>query len=174
MCTDPVYRCSDIGKPVAVRPLHTGCASRRARLRTRSLMKRRVTASTGTPRASAASCSNPIRSSSVRSGSSSTRRSTSLPVRSVRRATDPNTRTFRTPCRRAIWFRRPRDCRRRARRLRGGADRRGGSFDRAASSRELPHATRSRSSVLSDGVEPPDSYRATAGWDVLARRASSV
>ena len=87
----------DVVETIAIGPPHTGRASRSARERTRGFMKRGAATSTRAPRIRSASCRNPIRSRSVRSGSRSTRRSTSLSILSSPRAMDPKTRMRSTP-----------------------------------------------------------------------------
>src|SRR5205807_7494027 len=75
---DRLQRLRDVVQALAVAALQTGRASRIARARTRSFIIRGTDTSTPTPRMSSASCWNPMRSSSVRPGSRSTRKSTSL------------------------------------------------------------------------------------------------
>src|SRR5918996_2848215 len=70
---------------------HNGEASAITRSRIRSLSPRSVTTSTSRPNASRRSISNPPISSSVRPGSISTRKSTSLSEWVSRRTTEPNT-----------------------------------------------------------------------------------
>ena len=128
-----------------------------------------VATSIGLPRASVSSLRRAARSSSVRPGSRSTSRSTSLSDLASPRAVEPNTLTFRAPCLRAIASSSPRR-RRKAERL---------SCDKPSAAcaeriRRSPHVASSRSSVATEGTAAPVSYRATADCEVPAIAATSA
>jgi hypothetical protein len=173
---DPVL---DVSQALSLVPGHSGTASAWTSARMRSLSMSGVATSTGIPRSPWASRRKAARSRSVLPGPSSARRSMSLPGTSWPRASDPNTRTRRTPCRRAASSR-LRRCRRTARA-------RGPSCPRtdvvrddvpvagtARSSSRCPQAPNSRSSVGSVGSAAPVSYRARAGCEVPARSATAA
>src|ERR671915_510861 len=179
MAVDRHDRVLDVEQPLSLVPTHNGAASAWTSARMRSLSMSGVATSTGIPRIPWASRRKAARSRSVLPGSSSARRSMSLPGSSWPRASDPNTRTRRTPCLRAASSR--------LRRCRRSARARGPSCPRtdvvaadapvagtARSSRRRPQAPNSRSRVGSVGSAAPVSYRARAGCEVPARSPTAA
>ena len=77
--------------------LHSAAASARIRCWRCGLIPPSVKTSTDRPRSSSRSCSSALTSRSVRPGSTSTSRSTSLFGPASPRAVEPNSRTFRAP-----------------------------------------------------------------------------
>jgi hypothetical protein len=90
----------DVFKADSIIP-HKGTASANILSRTRARSPSSATTSTGVPKTSSRSMSRPPRSERLRPGSRSTRKSTSLCKSLSPRATEPNTRTLRAPCRAA-------------------------------------------------------------------------
>lgn len=98
---DGLDRLEDVPEVVGV-PAHRATASRRTAGRRWGERDRSVTTSTRRPRASSSSCLRATKSRRERSGARAMRRSRSLSGAASPRAREPNTRTFRAPCRAAI------------------------------------------------------------------------
>jgi hypothetical protein len=104
---DVLDRLQDLLLTVAIIP-HKATASLSTSFRTTRRSQRSEATSTGRFSSRSKSRTNAAWSSKLRPSSMSTRKSMSLPRRAVPRATDPNIRTFRAPCRAAIlriWLR---------------------------------------------------------------------
>ena len=166
-----VARPDDVGQPIPQSSCHRGTASRLAARATAPRSRSSGATSTGSPRTSSSAFFSSMMGPSPLDASKETSRSMSLSSSSSPRATEPKIRTLDAPaaCAAARISRR---CERTI--AARGAERSAAGAGSVPNCRLKPAARSRRSRVDTEGEATPASYRATAAWDVPARRASDA